>query len=127
MSEVQVEETPDGLEVVSGWRVARDLDLPPFHLLSKPPAPDEDDTPRLAIFVQLLDGSGQRVAGADGLSVDPYTLRPGDAFYQRFVVDLAEVPPVSYRLTAGLYDPATGDRWPIEGGGDTVDLGEWAR
>jgi hypothetical protein len=127
LSEVQVEETPDGLEVVTGWRVARDLDLPPFHLLSKPPAPDEDDTPRLAIFVQLLDGSGQRVAGADGLGVDPYTLRPGDAFYQRFVVDLAEVPPGSYRLTAGLYDPATGDRWPIEGGGDTVDLGGWAR
>ncbi len=127
LSEVQAEETPDGLEVVTGWRVARALDLPPFHLLSKPPAPDEDDTPRLAIFVQLLDGSGQRVAGADGLGVDPYTLRPGDAFYQRFVVDLAEVPPGSYRLTAGLYDPATGARWPIEGGGDTVDLGEWAR
>ncbi len=98
------------LVVETGWQVVHPLDLPPFPLLSKPPAPGDDDTPRLAIFIQLLNGEGQRVAGADGLGVDPYTLKPGDVFVQRFVVPLGDVPPSKYRLAVGLYNPATGVR-----------------
>lgn len=104
------------------WRVERPLNLPPFPLLSKPPAPDEDDTPRLSVFMQALS-EGQWAAGDDGLGVDPYTLHPGDVFVQRHAIDMAGLPPGAYELAMGLYDPALNVRISLESGGDTVSLG----
>ncbi len=98
------------LAVVLTWRVDGMLELPPFPLLSKPPAPGEDDRPRLAIFVQLIDSQGQRAAGADGLGVDPYTLYPGDVFVQQLVIPLQGLPAGQYDLVVGLYNPASSER-----------------
>lgn len=124
----KIEPSAEGVMVTLGWRVERPLDLPPFPMLSKPPAPDEDDTPRLAIFVQALDEGGQRVAGTDGLGVDPYTLVVGDVFVQRMVIGAEGVPRGKYRLVTGLYDPASGLRHrDVFTGGDTVELGVWKK
>ncbi|GAB4470589.1 MAG: hypothetical protein Kow00124_06850 [Anaerolineae bacterium] len=112
------------LELVTTWRVDRPLDLPPYPLFSKPPAPGEDDTPRLAIFVQLLDAGGARLTGDDGLGVDPYTLRPGDVFVQRHLIPLDGLPPGDHRLVIGLYNPASGQRVPNSlTGQDRFDYG----
>jgi hypothetical protein len=100
----------DTLTLVTAWEVGEALTLPERPLFSKPPAPGQDDTPRLAIFVQLLDGAGQRVTGWDGLGVDPYTLYPGDRFLQRHDIPLQGVPLDEYTLVAGLYNPMTGER-----------------
>ncbi len=116
------------LIVITTWRVDRPLDLPPFPLLSKPPAPGEDDTLRLAIFIQLLDTSGQRVAGYDGLGVDPYTLVPGDVFVQRSLINTTNLPDGSYQIAIGLYNPASGDRRLISPSGeDWIVLQSWQK
>jgi 4-amino-4-deoxy-L-arabinose transferase-like glycosyltransferase len=116
------------LIVIGQWHVEQALDLPLFPLYSKPPAPGEDDRPRLAIFLQLLDDNGQRITGADGLGVDPYTLYPGDVFYQRMIIPLTDVPPSLYRLVIGLYNPATGERLlDTMSGDDAILLEQWQR
>lgn len=124
------ETSEDGanLIVITHWRVSRPLDLPEFPLYSKPPAPGEDDSPRLAIFVQLLDGTGQRASGADGLGVDPYTLYEGDEFHQRMVVPLDQVAAGQYRLVIGLYNPATMQRiLDAQTGQDMIALQDYSR
>lgn len=98
------------LIVISKWHVERALKLPPFPLLSKPPAPGQDDRPRLAIFIQLLNSAGERIEGADGLGVDPYTLYPDDVFYQRMIIPLDSVPSGKYQLIIGLYNPSSSQR-----------------
>lgn len=110
------------------WRAKRPLDLPPYILFSKPPAPGENADPRLAIFVHVMDADGQWAAGADGLWVDPYTLRTGDVFIQWHTLDVSGLPPGRYSIRAGLYDPVSGMRILTEEGADhTVMLDEWAR
>ena len=98
------------LEVQTCWRVIDHIELPPRTLLSKPPAPDEDDSPRLATTIQLLAEDGAQVAGADGLGVDPYTLYPDDTFCQLDNLSLSDVPAGNYTLILGLYDPLTSER-----------------
>ena len=98
------------LEVETCWHVNDQIELPPRPLFSKPPAPDEDDRHRLATTIQLLDDDGVQVAGTDGLGVDAYTLFSGDAFCQLDSLSLVDVPPGTYSLILGLYDPLTGER-----------------
>jgi hypothetical protein len=117
---VELHQGADRLEAITTWRAESILDLPPFPLLSKPPALGEVDTPRLAIFVQLLDATNQRVSGADGLGVDPYTLRPGDEFRQRMEIPLDQVKPGDYAFVIGLYNPASGERHTIRETGDDL-------
>jgi 4-amino-4-deoxy-L-arabinose transferase-like glycosyltransferase len=100
----------DVLALVTAWEVGEALTLPERPLFSKPPAPGQDDTPRLAIFVQLLDDAGQRVTGWDGLGIDPYTLYPGDRFLQRHDIPMQDVAPGEYTVAVGLYNPMTGER-----------------
>jgi hypothetical protein len=100
------------LVVISAWRAEDRLILPEFPLYSKPPAPDEDDSPRLWGFTQLLDASGGYLIGADGLGVDPYTLTPGDIFRQRVSLPVSGFSPGVYTLLVGLYNPHSGERIP---------------
>ncbi len=100
----------DVLALVTAWEVGEALTLPERPLFSKPPAPGQDDTPRLAIFVQLLDDAGQRVTGWDGLGIDPYTLYPGDRFLQRHDIPMQDAAPGEYTVVVGLYNPMTGER-----------------
>ncbi len=67
----------------------------------------------LALFVHLLDGSGNIVAQDDGLGYPPHTWQPGDRFLQLARLPLPpDLPPGDYTLQFGLYDRAGGARWP---------------
>ena len=103
----QTDSVPGGtLKVLTAWRVQ-----------ATPPGD-------LAIFLHLLDGSGDPVAQGDALSALADTFRPGDVFVQQHIVALAQdVPAGKYRLTTGLYVRG-GDRLPLDSGaGDTLILG----
>ncbi|MBP6788754.1 MAG: hypothetical protein KA170_14275, partial [Candidatus Promineofilum sp.] len=68
----------------------------------------------LAMFVHLLDATGAIVAQDDGLGYPPHTWQPGDRFLQLARLPLpADLPPGDYTLQFGLYDRATGARWPV--------------
>jgi len=108
--DLQLSSAQEQLVVESRWLVEHPLELSPRPLLSKPPAPDENDSQRLALFVQLLNDEGDRVAGADGLAVDPYTLYQGDIFILQTIIDLSGLSDGEYTLVYGLYDPPTGVR-----------------
>jgi hypothetical protein len=100
--------------VLTTWRVATELDLPPLPIVANPPPPGVYNGPRLAAFAHVLTDGGTRLAGDDGLWVDPLTLRPGDRFVQAHRFDLpSDAPPGPYALTLGLYDPLTGNRWAV--------------
>ncbi len=101
------------------WQVGRTLDLPEQPLLSKPPPPNADDRPRLAVFAHLLDGEGALLAGDDGLWVDASTLQLGDVFRQRHYLS-APAGSDAATIAVGLYDPQTGERFVDEMGRDAV-------
>lgn len=74
------------------------------------------------LFLHLLAAGGQRVAEANvapGGDADP-TTSSWEAGRQIAVpIDIAlppDLPPGDYRLTMGLFDPATGARLPLKGG-----------
>jgi hypothetical protein len=88
-----------------------------------------------AIFVHLLDESGALVAQHDGLPQNGYaptrTWEAGDTVDDRHSVALPpDLPAGGYRLAVGLYDPLTGERLPLAGGGadllilETIQVGE---
>jgi len=100
--------------LLTAWRVAEPLDLPPMPVVANPPPPKTYTGPRLSVFAHLLAADGGALAIDDGLWVDPLTLRPGDHFVQihRFTIpqDASNGP---YTLQLGLYDPMTGERWRL--------------
>jgi 4-amino-4-deoxy-L-arabinose transferase-like glycosyltransferase len=103
------------------WQVRQALRLPPMPVISNPPPPGVYAGPRLHVFVHALDEVGQKVAGDDGLWVDPLTLRPGDRFLQWHYLPAAEGrQPAAVRL--GLYDPMTGERILTEDGRDHLSF-----
>ena len=70
----------------------------------------------LAMFVHLLDANGAIVAQDDGLGYPPHTWQPGDRFLQLARLPLPpDLPPGAYTLQFGLYDRASGARWPLLG------------
>lgn len=112
-----------------GWQVAESLQLPPMPLISNPPPPGVYAGPRLHVFAQLLDESGNFLVGDDGLWVDPVTLWPGDTFLQQhwFVLAAgsgAETAALSRAelVVFGLYDPMTGERILTTDGRDHLSL-----
>lgn len=76
----------------------------------------------LLVFVHVYDAAGARVAGIDvppgGASVPPTSAwQPGQQVAVPLPIDLpADLPAGPYRLTIGLYDPATFARLPLTGG-----------
>ncbi|UCC87266.1 MAG: hypothetical protein JSV81_20825 [Anaerolineales bacterium] len=80
------------------------------------------------LFLQLLTADGTLIAQHDGPPNGGYTptstWSPGEDISDRHGIILpVDMPAASYRLIAGLYDPATGERLPIEQIGDFVELG----
>jgi hypothetical protein len=68
-----------------------------------------------SLFIQLLDPAGQLVAQADGpplgLRPDLFTLPPGWQVLDRRVIPAA-AGPMGQRIVLGVYDFATGQRYP---------------
>ena len=103
-------EKPEGLEVTLHWRSLELLDA--------------DYT----VFVHLLDGDGQVIAQDDA--------QPQSGAYPTSVWDAGEVivdphslllplalPAGQYRLRVGMYRLETGQRLPVDGNGDSVEIG----
>ena len=88
------------------------------------------------VFVHLVDGRGQLVANGDGPPLQggfPTRMwRPGDRVLDAHVIPLPpDLPPGSYNVAVGLYDPVSGVRLAAIKGGerllqDAVLVGTWA-
>jgi 4-amino-4-deoxy-L-arabinose transferase-like glycosyltransferase len=103
------------------WLLDRPLELAAPALISNPPPPGTYAGPRLLVFGQLHDESGDFLVGDDGLWVDPQTLQPGDQFRQQhWLVPPAGTTPAIAAF--GLYDPLTGERLQSEDGRDHLIL-----
>jgi len=100
--------------LLTAWDVSQQLDLPPMPIVANPPPPGVYSGRRLAVFAHLLTAEGAFMLADDGLWVDPLTLQPGDRFFQihRFALP-SDATPGPYTVELGLYDPMTGERWPV--------------
>ncbi len=79
----------------------------------------------LAIFIHLVDASGQVVAQYDGLDAAASTLHPGDRFLQRHVVDLPnDLSDDSYSLRLGLYRRTDGARLLTPDKRDVIEVAQ---
>lgn len=85
---------------------------------------DSPLTKEYTVFVQLLDEANHVVGQRDAQPLIPTTAwRPGQTITDNHGIYLEPgTPPTPLRLIVGLYDPATGARLPIEGGGDFIQL-----
>lgn len=88
-----------------------------------------ETTPRedYTVFVQLLDAGGRLVAQSDswpaGGRLPTSAWLPGELVRDEHRLTLKpDLPPGNYRLVAGLYLLATGQRLTLAGGGDSVEL-----
>jgi hypothetical protein len=83
------------------------------------------------VFLQLFTADGTLVAQHDGPPNGGYTPTsawlPGKKISDRHGMALpAELPAANYQLIAGMYDPNTGERLPVDQGRDFVELGSVA-
>jgi hypothetical protein len=81
------------------------------------------------LFLQLLNTGGQAVAQHDSPPNGGYTPTstwpPGQTITVRHALALpTNLPPGSYRLIAGLYNPVTSQRLPVNETTDFVELGQ---
>jgi hypothetical protein len=87
-------------------------------------APIERD---YTVFVQVLDAEGRLVAQSDaqpaGGALPTTSWLPGEVVLDEHRLTLPPgLPPGRYRLVAGMYLLATGERLPVASGGDAVEL-----
>jgi hypothetical protein len=82
------------------------------------------------VFVQLLNSGGQVAAQRDlqpqAGAAPTATWLPGEILTDAYTLSLSgDLPPGDYRLIAGMYNAASGQRLPVSSpaGGDFVDLG----
>jgi len=83
------------------------------------------------VFLHLRDAAGETMAQGDGPPVNgqwPTSLWPPDVTLQdtHTITLPADLPLGAYRLVTGLYDRATGNRLPLQSGGDEFTLAEIA-
>ena len=84
----------------------------PVELLTTWQAAVDHDFTSLALFVHLLNDTGEIVAQYDGLGYPPHTWEHGDQFLQLArLFPPADLPSGGYWLQFGLYNRATGQRW----------------
>jgi hypothetical protein len=96
LSEASLIEDGDWLDVALDWQVVHEPEAP------------------LAVFVHVYDEAGALVAQSDGppgSGFAPQDLwRPGDGLADHRRVDLAALPPGSYAVAVGVYNPMDGVR-----------------
>jgi hypothetical protein len=100
---------PDAVHVILDWETARALDAD------------------YAVFVHVRDSRGEIVAQSDGTPLGgawPTNLWPTDYRLSdaRTIALPSDLPQGEYEVVAGLYDPVTGERLRLTGGGDVVLL-----
>lgn len=83
------------------------------------------------LFLQLLSPDGRLIAQQDSPPNGGYSptsaWRPAQPIITRLALVIpADLPEGEYRLIAGLYNPASGQRLATAGGGDFVELGSIA-
>ncbi|MBX2999106.1 MAG: glycosyltransferase family 39 protein [Caldilineaceae bacterium] len=70
------------------------------------------------VFSQLLDQNGQRVAGWDNppcrATCPTSGWLPGEVIRDEYWLPISALPAGEYQLIAGMYDPASGDRLPVQ-------------
>lgn len=104
----RVEVGPDGASVVTVWR------------RESAPSP-------VKLFVHILDDDGRIAAQWDGLGAAWEGWRPGDTLVQLHAIDVPHrLASGRYRVTTGLYDPETNQRWRLSDGQDVVELGTFS-
>lgn len=78
----------------------------------------------LTVFVHLLDTEGNLMGQADhvpqGGRAPTTGWLPGEVVADAFSLPLEPQP--GWRLRVGLYDPVSGSRLPLDGGGDAVEI-----
>jgi hypothetical protein len=78
------------------------------------------------VFVHLVDLAGGLVAQQDGEPLEgrypTWAWRAGSSFADARRLDVGRLAPGVYRLIVGLYEPETGRRLALEGGGETVTV-----
>ncbi|GIK39173.1 MAG: hypothetical protein BroJett011_30060 [Chloroflexota bacterium] len=78
------------------------------------------------VFVHLLNANGQVVAQHDGLPAEGTIPTPGwaagEVIADRHLIDFPDLPAGDYRLVAGMYDPATGERLATSNGETAISL-----
>lgn len=102
-----IQQTGDSWQLTTAWRIER----PPSNL---------------KLFWHIENGAGELVAQWDGLGMLPYRWQPHDQLLQRSTINIIDLEEGEYALWLGLYDPATGMRWQIDGS-DRVYLGSLSR
>ena len=99
-------ELPGGLSINTYWRVTDRLQPP------------------VTVFVHLLDQDGHIVAQDDSFGAAARMLEPGDLIVQRHPLKSeAPLPPGTYQIAIGLYNPDTSTRFKTQTGEDRLLLG----
>lgn len=108
-------------DVIAHWRVG------PGYAAAEPGMGASVASPPFPAFAfaHLLDSKGNLIAGSDRFDADAFSIQPGDRFLQRHSFPEG-TPPGTYTLEIGLYNPATGDRYPAADGRDAIRLGDVA-
>jgi len=76
----------------------------------------------LAMFVHVLNNSGELVAQQDGLGYPLVSWRPGDRFlHVHHIATDANLPEGEYWLQIGIYERSDGRRWQIRDGDSVGD------
>ena len=105
-----------GLHDLSIFRPGTTALLDTFWMINQP------FSSPLKIFVHLTAPDGNIAAQWDGLDVNLATLEIGDMFSQRHRLELpADLPPGPYRISMGVYHPATGQRLQANVDGRMID------
>jgi hypothetical protein len=80
--------------------------------------------PPVTVFVHLLDQNGDIVAQDDRFGAAARMLERGDMIVQRHPIkNETPLPPGTYRIAIGLYNPDTLNRFKTEDGSDRLLLG----
>lgn len=103
----QIEQEPDNFTLTTAWQVE-------WRSLTKP-------APRQA-FVHVLAQDGSVVAQSDFFAADYASLFPEDLLFQTQKISLTNLPPGTYWIQLGLYNPDNGERFILESGRDRVLL-----